>query len=142
MIVSGLWNKMVVVTRTVTATTPVALVIVGRTALAITGMSVAMVGTTITTTPRTAMTEGMSAVMEEAMGVKDRIKMIATVKLNQKRTALRSLFQRKSLVLPAVEDTNQFPHGGPLVLGLVQSQLALGRTLCKYTCFFPFYLGS
>ena len=107
-----------------TTTTPEAIVTVGRTALAVTGMSVIMVGTTITTTPMIAMTEGMSAVMEEATGVKDRIEMIATVKLSQKRTARMSLSERNSLVLPAVEDTNQFPPGGPL-LGLVQTLLAL-----------------
>ena len=108
-----------------TTTTPEANVTVGRTALAVTGMSVIMVGTTITTTPMIAMTEGMSAEMEEATGVKDRIKMIATMKLIQKRTAPVNLSQRKSLALPAVEDTNQFLHGGPLLLGLVQTLLAL-----------------
>ena len=114
MIVLGLWNEKVVITGTATTTTPENTVIVGRTALAITGISVIMVGTTITTTPMIAMTEGISAMMEEATGVKDRIEMITTVKLNRKMTALTSLFQRKILVLPAVEDTNQFPPGGPL----------------------------
>ena len=108
-----------------TTTTPEANVTVGRTAPAVTGMSVRMVGTTITTTPMIAMTEGMSAVMEEATGVKDRIEMIATMKLIQKRTAPVNLSQRKSLAPPAVEDTNQFPQGGLLLLGLVQTLLAL-----------------
>ena len=107
-----------------TTTTPEAIVTVGRTALAVTGMSVIMVGTTITTTPMIAI-EGMSAAMEEAAGMKDRIEMIATMKLIQKRTAPVNLSQRKSLALPAVEDTNQFPQGGLLLLGLVQTLLAL-----------------
>ena len=125
MIALGLWNEKVVITVTAITTTPENTVIVGRTALAITGTSVTMVGTTITTTPMIAMTEGMSAEMEEATGVKYRIEMIATVKLNQKMIVPMSLSQRNSLALPAVEDTNQFPQGGLLLLGLVQTLLAL-----------------
>ena len=125
MIALGLWNEKVVITVTATTTTLENTVIVGRTALAITGTSVTMVGTTITTTPMIAMTKGMSAEMEKTMGVRERIEMIATVKLNQKMIVLMSLSQRNSLALPAVEDTNQFLHGGPLLLSLVQTLLAL-----------------
>ena len=125
MIVSGLWNKIVVLTGTVTTTTPAALVIVGRTALAITEMSVVMVGTTITTTPVITMTEGMTVVMEETTGGKGRIEMITIVKQNRKKIALMSLFRRKSLALPAVEDINLLPRGGSLLLGLVRTMLAL-----------------
>ena len=50
-------------------------------------------------------------VIGEETGVKDRIEMIATVKLNQKMIVLMSLSQRNSLALPAVEDTNQFLLG-------------------------------
>ena len=125
MIVSGRWNNIVVVTGMATTTTQEAIVIMGRTALAITEMSVIMVVTTITTTPMIAVMSIMSTVMEETTGAKDRTEMITIVKLNRKRTALMSLFRRKSLALPAVEDINLLPRGGPLLLGLVRTMLAL-----------------